>query len=132
MRNDFSRATVEVRNTTRGRIPNVPLANIARAILSERYVLSVVVCGDKLSRRMNRTYRKKDYAPNVLSFPLGDYDGEIFLNVRKAEREARVIGIRARERIALLFVHGCLHLKGYEHGVKMERLERTILKKFGL
>ena len=103
---------------------------MAEEILPERYQLSLVLCGDTLSRRVNRMYRKKDYPPNVLSFPYGTYEGEIFINVRKAEREARVFGITSRDRIAHLFVHGCLHLKRLRHGRKMDTWEKRVLKKF--
>jgi len=127
----LARTTTEIRCTIPSRIPRIPFADIARDILSERYILSLVVCGDTLARRINRAYRKKDYSPNVLSFPLGEYEGEIFLNVRKAEREARAAGISTRERIALLFVHGCLHLRGLQHGAEMEKLEESTLKKSG-
>lgn len=131
MRSASTRAVTDIRQTVRLRAPRIPFEDIARDLLSERYVLSLVVCGDTLARRINRTYRKKDYSPNVLSFPLGEYEGEIFLNVRKGEREAKAAGMSARERIALLFAHGCLHLRGFRHGVKMEKLERDTLKKFG-
>ena len=100
-------------------------------VLGESYELSLVVCGDTLSRRMNKKYRKKAYAPNVLSFPLAGHEGEIFLNVRKAEREAKIFNIPVRDRIAHLFVHGCFHLKGLGHGKQMEKLEESVLKKFG-
>jgi len=127
----LAHTTTEIRRTISSRVPRVPFEKIARDIFSERYVLSLVICGDALARRINRAYRKKDYAPNVLSFPLGGYEGEIFLNVRKGEREAKAAGISARERIALLFVHGCLHLRGFKHGKKMEGLEKSTLKKYG-
>jgi rRNA maturation RNase YbeY len=72
------------------------------------------------------------YAPNVLSFPLAKNEGEIFLNVRKAEREAKTFGVAARSRIAHLFVHGCFHLAGLPHGKKMDSGEEKVLKKWGL
>ena len=122
--------TIEIRHVARGNT-RVPFEKIARELLPERYELSLVLCGDALSRRMNRTYRKKDYAPNVLSFPLEKYEGEIFINLRKAEREARALGIPSRERVAHLFAHGCLHLLGFKHGESMERLERRALRKSG-
>ncbi|MDO8561682.1 MAG: rRNA maturation RNase YbeY, partial [bacterium] len=109
----------------------IPFEKMAREILGRNYVLSLVLSGDALARRMNRTYRKKDYTPNVLSFPLLKNDGEIFLNVRKAEREARALGIPKRQRIAHLFMHGCLHLAGLPHGKKMDNSEKRILSKFG-
>ena len=81
---------------------------------------------------MNMTHRKKSYKPNVLSFPLGTHEGEIFLNVRKAEREAPHFGRTVRQHIALLFVHGCFHLTGLRHGRTMESAEMRVLREFGL
>lgn len=124
------RPTVEIRRTIRGHEPRIPFEKIAHAILPARYQLSLVVCGDDLAERMNREYRKKTYIPNVLSFPLEATEGEIFLNVREAEREARKYGISLRERLVLLFAHGCLHLKGVKHGQKMERIEASMQKRF--
>lgn len=127
----LARTTTEIRHTVSSRIPRIPFEKIARDILSERYVLSLVICGDALAGRINRTYGKKDYSPNVLSFPLGEYEGEIFLNLRCAEREAKVAKIGARSRVAHLFVHGCLHLRGLKHGATMDTEEQRILKRFG-
>lgn len=115
---------------TAGHVPRIPFERIAKRILDDRYDLSVVVCGDRLSRRLNRTYRKKGYAANVLSFPLDRHEGEIFLNVRKAEREARAMGIAVRERVLHLFIHGLLHLKGLPHGRTMDRTEEKLLRAF--
>src|SRR3989344_468837 len=122
---------LDIRKMTRGNTARVPFKRMAKELLSEHYQLSLVLCGDTFSRRINRTYRKKDYAPNVLSFPLGEYEGEIFLNVQKAGKEAREFGISTRDRVAHLFVHGCLHLLGLKHGTNMERREKQTLKKFG-
>ena len=110
----------------------LPFEAIARSVLGAQYELSLVICGDELARRINRENRKKSYSPNVLSFPLGKLEGEIFLNIRKAEHEARQYGTTLRARLALLYVHGLYHLKGLDHGERMERAERTTLKKFGL
>ncbi|MCR4326017.1 MAG: rRNA maturation RNase YbeY [Patescibacteria group bacterium] len=128
----MTHSDVALTRTIRARVPSVPYERIARSILGARYELSLVLCGDSLARRMNREYRKKAYSPNVLSFPLSQREGEIFLNVRKAEREAKQFGTSIRTRLALLFIHGCLHLKGYAHGSKMERAEEKILRKFGI
>ncbi len=110
----------------------IPFAEIARSILGASYELSLVICGDALARRMNIEYRQKSYFPNVLSFPLTKTEGEIFLNIRKAEREAHQGAMPVRERIAYLFVHGCFHLKGLDHSDTMEREEVRIMRKFGL
>ena len=122
---------IDVRTTVWGRVSHIPYEKIARAVLGARYELSLVICGDHLALRMNKEYRHKTYFPNVLSFPLSKTEGEIFLNVRKAEREARALGVSVRERLALLFVHGLFHLNGLNHGPRMESLEQSVLKKYG-
>ncbi len=134
----MSAAVVEISNTfeKKVRLPRrktlsflrgLPFEALAKAALPKDYQLSLVICGDKLAQRMNQEYRKKTYRPNVLSFPLSKNEGEIFLNIRKAAREARAEGVSIKERIALLFVHGCVHLAGHDHGEKMEAIERRIL-----
>ncbi len=122
---------VEITCKVRGPTLAMPFGKIVRQILGENYSLSLVLAGDKLTRKINRTYRKKDYPANVLSFPLSKNDGEIFLNVRHAEREAKALGISARSRIAHLFTHGCLHLAGFSHGRKMDSEEDRVLARFG-
>jgi rRNA maturation RNase YbeY len=133
----------DIRKTVRSSVPSLPYEKMARGILGPRYHLSLVVCGDTLARRINKQYRKKTYAANVLSFPLSKTEGEIFLNVRKAAREALPAGRQGagqsrtqqraiKNRMALLYVHGCFHLKGMKHGDAMERAEEKILKKFKL
>jgi probable rRNA maturation factor len=120
-----------LRKTVRGLVPRISFEKIALEILGTSYSLSLVLCGDTLSRRLNTQYRKKTYKPNVLSFPLSQKEGEIFLNIRKAEREARAEGISSAKRITFLFIHACLHLKGLDHGEKMDALELTYLRKAG-
>ncbi len=126
----MSRISLDIKCTVADTV-RLPFEKIAAAALPKGYQLSLVICGDRLAQRMNKKYRKKTYRPNVLSFPLSKTEGEIFLNVRKAEREARAEGISTRARLALLFVHGCFHLAGYDHSDTMEALESKVLKKFG-
>jgi probable rRNA maturation factor len=122
---------LEIRKTSLGPMPPIPFEKLARAALPSRYELSLVICGDALAQEMNETYRKKRYAPNVLSFPLTKTEGEIFLNAPRAKREAKLYGMSFSDRLAHLFVHGCLHLKGLAHGRIMDSNERRILRRFG-
>ncbi len=108
----------------------IPYEKIANAVLGTKYELSLVICGDALARKMNHKYRKKSYKPNVLSFPLSKNEGEVFLNVRAAAREARRYKVSLRDRLTFLFVHGCFHLKGLLHGRTMEGQEQRILRAF--
>ena len=136
------KTTVEIHGTVKEvRLPHrktssflrgLPFEKMALAALPKGYQLSLVICGDALAQKMNKRYREKTYKPNVLSFPLSKNEGEIFLNIRKATREARAMWISTNARIAHLFVHGCFHLAGYAHGDKMEALELRVLRKFKL
>lgn len=124
--------TVSIKKTFRGSVPRIPFERIALTILGTQYELSLVVCGDTLAQRMNSEHRKKTYKPNVLSFPISKNEGEIFLNVQCAAREAKKYDTTFTKRLALLFVHGCFHLKGLDHGDTMEREERKVLSRLKL
>lgn len=131
------RARIDIKKTVRltgqGReVPRIPFEAMLAAALPKGYELSLVLCGDSLARRVNTQYRKKTYAANVLSFPISKQEGEIFLNVRASEREAKRYGVSKRARLGLLFVHGLLHLRGLPHGRTMESEERRVLRRFGL
>lgn len=119
---------IEIKKTIRGTLPRIPFARIARTILGPHYDLSLVVSGDTLARTINKRYRHRAYAANVLSFPISKTEGEIFLNAHAAAREAKRFHVSHRARLALLFIHGCLHLKGFLHGATMERMEQKILR----
>ncbi len=100
--------------------------------MGKDYELSIVIVGDKRSQTLNATYRNKTYVPNVLSFPLDEQNGEIFLNLKQAKREHKARGESYEYFVALLVVHGMLHLKGMKHGSTMEKQEARILAKLGV
>jgi probable rRNA maturation factor len=81
-------------------------------------------------RMLNRRYRKRDYATNVLSFPYGG-SGDIVLCHPVIAREAREQGKSVRAHYAHLVVHGVLHLRSYRHGKRMEQREIRVLRRFG-
>ncbi len=115
---------IEFRNLTRRRAPVGIFKKLYRQVFAsraDRFDLSVVFAGPSRMRALNRRYRGKDKPADVLSFLLDKRHGEIFLNVQMAS-------------LLFLFIHGCLHLLGYDHetdidAARMERKERTILKK---
>lgn len=121
---------VSISNSTRGPLPRVEFANIARAVLGARYELSVVLVGDSASRTLNRRYRHKDHPTNILSFPLSATEGEMYLNLQQVRRETKFFERSFRNLVAFLFIHGLFHLKGYDHGATMERRERQVRRKF--
>ncbi|MFZ2593314.1 MAG: rRNA maturation RNase YbeY [Minisyncoccia bacterium] len=104
--------------------------SIAEDILGKKYECSLVVCGDYLSQKMNKKFRKKTYVPNVLSFPLDSKSGEMFLNIRKSDKESHKYEHSKSTHRIFLLIHGLLHLKGLDHGATMEKAEQTYLKKY--
>jgi probable rRNA maturation factor len=84
---------------------------------------SIVLAGDALVRRLNATYRGKDTATNVLSFPFqpppgadaGSYLGDVVLGAETVAREAAERGIAPVSHFQHLVVHGVLHLLGFDH-----------------
>jgi probable rRNA maturation factor len=116
-----------IQNKTRQTSPKVKFELIKNEILGERFELSLVFCGQALSRRLNNTYRGKNSPTNVLSFPLDKNSGEIFLDLGKIKSETKKFGMNFSKLTAYLFIHGCLHLKGMEHGAKMDELEHKFL-----
>lgn len=105
------------------------MEEIKNTILGKRYELSVVLVDNKESKKLNQKNRNKNKPANVLSFPLEEKAGEIFLDL-ETKKEAGEFEMGYKKYLTFLFIHGCLHLKGYDHGVEMEKLENKFLKKF--
>ena len=98
-----------------------------------------LVTNDKELRRLNRQFRKKDYATDVLSFRLenaGDSVlGEIAISFDKAKQQAEEHGHAVGDEVALLMLHGVLHLLGMDHETdrgQMARAERQWRSSLGL
>lgn len=87
--------------------------------------LNVILCSDDTIRALNRDYRKKDCATDVLSFPFDESDflGEIYISLQRAEEQAVRFGLGYDAEVERLFVHGLLHLLGYDHENENERSE---------
>lgn len=112
--------------------PTLPYQEMKDIILGKRYTLEVSMVGKKRATTINKKTRKKTYAPNVLSFPYTDNQGEIILCPDVAKKEAGPYGMSYEGYFGFLYIHGLLHLKGYDHGEKMEKLEKKYTKKFNL
>lgn len=123
---------VSIVNTTKGKLVSLPFKNMKKEILGTRYILSLVFVGDKRSRALNKKYRKKDKPSNILSFPLSKKEGEIFINPRRARKDAPHFNTSYKHFIGHLFIHGLLHLKGFAHGSKMNHTEQLMHRKFDL
>lgn len=108
------------------------IQKIKKYILKEKYNLSVNFVSPTIAQKLNIDYRQKDYIPNILSFPLSKTEGEIFICLSVARKEAKKFSLTYKQFLTLLLVHGCLHLKGMEHSDKMSEEEEKISKKFVL
>ncbi len=102
--------------------------------------IELILCDDAAIQELNRTHRHIDKATDVLSFPLeGEHEhlplGTIVISLDHAQAKAEELGHTTQEEIALLFVHGLLHLMGYDHETddgKMREIEHAILREFKL
>jgi probable rRNA maturation factor len=85
-----------------------------------------LISGDAELRRLNHTWRGKDYATDVLSFPgEGAYLGDIAISLARAKVQARFRGHSVETEIRILMLHGLLHLKGMDHESDNGRMARA-------
>ena len=127
-------ALLELNNLTlirkNGLLPAIPYQEIKEKLLGKKYSLTVIFCTPKESQEHNKTYRDKDYPTNILSFPLSENEGEIYISLSTARRDAKKFEMSYNKFLHLLMVHGILHLKGHDHGSTMEELEQKHLNIF--
>jgi len=121
------------------------LATVAPA--RARGTMTIAIVSDARVRALNRQYRRKDKATDVLSFPAfasglrrGGPDerghlGEVVIASGVAARQARAAGHSLGTELRVLALHGLLHLLGYDHerdDGRMARLERRLRSRGGL
>lgn len=121
-----------ITNKTHSKIPAVPFAIIKNGILGKNYNLSLVFIGEKKSKKLNLIYRSKNKPTNILSFPLGKNQGEIFIALKLSKKQAKNFDKKPDNFVAFLFIHGLLHLKGMKHGSRMDKAEAVLQKKFNV
>ncbi|MEO8301127.1 MAG: rRNA maturation RNase YbeY [Rhizomicrobium sp.] len=113
-------------------------AQAARRAARLKGGFSILLADDKTLRRLNREFRGKNKATNVLSFSgSGDYAGDIAIAHGVTKAEAKAAGKKFADHAAHLVVHGVLHLAGHDHerpkdAKVMEPLEVKILKRLGI
>ncbi len=89
--------------------------------------LEINFVSEALMKRLNREYRGKDVATDVLSFAWGEVSllfsgnrlspvlGQLYLSYSYISRQAKRFGVSAREETVRMLIHGLLHLAGYDH-----------------
>ena len=128
---------------------DVPESSLLQAWATASYlkkspaVASILVTTPKEIQQLNKQYRDKDEATNVLSFPMDSPEeiephilGDIVLCAAVIKREAALQDKSEHAHWAHMVIHGMLHLQGYDHvkddeAEAMEKLEATILNQLG-
>jgi len=107
--------------------------------------VGLIITSDEYIRGLNHQYRGKNKSTNILSFPSGNikdlsfvndssnYLGDIYISSEHLNLEASQLNISPREHLAQLFIHGILHLVGFDHKDKqdaqvMENMENKIIQ----
>jgi len=101
--------------------------------------VELILTNDEEIQEINLAHRGIDKATDVLSFPLEEIEGfplgSIMISVDIAKRVAEELGHSLDEEIALLFIHGMLHLLGYDHECdegEMREKEEEVINHFSL
>ncbi len=104
--------------------------------------VSVLLAGDEAIRKLNRDFRKKDRATDVLSFPIEEFHGDapkqagdLAISLETAQKQADEHGHALQVEVKILMLHGLLHLAGYDHETdkgQMARKESALRKGFDL
>jgi probable rRNA maturation factor len=111
----------------------------AKAAIRINTEVTIIMVDEAEGRTLNKTYRDKDYATNVLTFPLSEEPqlmGDIIICAPVVAAEAIAQNKPLEAHYAHLTVHGILHLHGYDHEIEaqaelMESLETAIVTKLG-
>jgi len=92
--------------------------------------INIVLVKDKEIRKLNKKFRKKDKATDVLAFPMGEDGilGDIAISNETTKRNAKSFSVSYRVELKRLAVHGILHLLGYKHGEEMRNAEKIYEK----
>jgi probable rRNA maturation factor len=117
---------------------NVEKLETIKASLTSKEVELIFMSDAEISE-LNAEFRDKNSPTDVLSFPLEEMPnsplGAIVISIDKAKEKAKELGHKIDDELSLLFIHGFLHLLGYDHesdNGEMRIKEEQIIKDFGL
>jgi probable rRNA maturation factor len=102
--------------------------------------IDITICDNETIKRYNYEYRGVNRATDVLSFPIiSEFEsmplGSIIISIDKVIEKSHQLGHSLEEELALLFIHGLLHLLGFDHEVdngEMRERERELIEEFNL
>jgi len=121
----FNRVNFEISNLTDSRIDKKFLKRAGGRILKTLKIkipeISLAFINDARMKSLNRKYRGRNRVTDVLTFDYGlpfSGQGEIFICLPQAKRQAKRIGHSLKKELAILLIHGILHLAGYNDKTK--------------
>lgn len=127
---------LEIKNP-KGKLPSLPFDLMKMAVLGQKYELSLAFVESKEIKFLNKIYRGINKPTDILSFPLAKNQGEILICLTETKKMMKEFNLPAQAGrspyenfLAFLFLHGLIHLKGYDHGAEMEKIEIKFRKKF--
>ena len=134
---------LNIENLTDVSVPIKLLENIAKSLTSRE--IDLTLCYNPTIQQYNREYRQKNQATDVLSFPIendmiiSDNNfmplGSIVISVDFVVQKAEEFEHSSHDEMALLFIHGLLHILGYDHeedNGEMREEEALIIQRFNL
>ncbi len=121
------------------RVPRLLIERSVRLCLRQHRIeyatVSVVFIDDPAMRRMNKKFLQHDYVTDIITFPMveNEVDGELYISVDTARRQAAEYGVSFQMEVLRLVVHGVLHLIGFDDATpklreRMHREENIILE----
>jgi probable rRNA maturation factor len=120
----------KITNATKATLPRVAFRAIKDTVLGKDYALNLIMTTPSKIKKMNTIYRGKEKPTDILSFPIEENEGEIYMCPSEVKKERKKFDRSYENFLIFLFIHGCVHLKGYDHGSTMESVEKKIRKQF--
>ena len=118
---------IELNNLTTNPVDEEFLKGIVKKVLEgenkEGAGLSIALVGQGRIRELNKKYRGKNRATDVLAFP-GDGLGEIIICLREVKKNAKRYRSNSEKELARVLIHGILHLLGYDHEKSEQAAEK--------
>jgi len=124
---------LSISNTTKAKLPRLAfsmLKKITDEILGSNYELSLAIVSAVHMKKLNSTHRGIEKTTDILSFPLSKTDGEMYICLSETKKESLKFDRTYENFLLFLFIHGCVHLKGFDHSSTMERIEAQFRKRF--
>ena len=128
---------IELDNRTSLDVNEKLLAHITKTLTTKD--IELIITTDDEIRAINNEHRNIDKSTDVLSFPYEDMPmsplGSIVISASHVEEKAKEFSHKNDDELSLLFIHGLLHLLGYDHEVdngEMREKEKELIEQFNL